>query len=136
MSLATQEKKVFLVEDNLEVGRMYERAFRLHGYQMDIVHDGETALAKITAESTLPDVIILDAVLPHMNGSQLLEHLRANTRFARVPIVILTNSLVSREDEKRFAELGADLYLVKIENQPKQVVEKIEDLMHRGVLHA
>lgn len=134
MSSETLEKKIFLVEDNLEISRMYERSFRLHGHQIDIVHDGETALAKLTAESALPDAVILDIMLPHMNGDQLLEHLRADARFAQVPIVILTNS-VNQEEGQRLLELGADLYLVKIENQSKQVVEKVEDLMHRGVSH-
>lgn len=125
-----QSKKIFLVEDNMEVSRMYERAFRLHGHELDLVYDGETALEKIKASDPVPEAIILDVMIPHMNGARLLEEIRKDPRLAKVPIAILTNSF-HRDDANEFLALGADLYLVKIEHQSKQIVEKIEALIDK-----
>ena len=123
-------EKVFLVEDNLEISRMYERAFRLHGHQVEIAYDGETALEKIKAADPVPNAIVLDVMIPHMNGADLLRELRADPRLAKVPVAILTNSF-HKDDADQFFALGADLYLVKIEHQSKQVVEQIEALIHK-----
>ena len=120
--------KIFLVEDNMEVSRMYERAFRLRGHEVELVYDGETALDKIRASDPVPEAVILDVMIPHMNGAQLLKEIRSDPNLAKVPIAILTNSF-HRDNADEFLALGADLYMVKIEHQSKQVVEKIEALI-------
>ncbi len=123
-------KNIFLVEDSLEVSRMYERAFRLRGHQLEIAYDGETALERLTAIEPTPDAILLDVMVPHMHGADLLQALRANPKFANVAIIILTNSF-QKQDAAQFIELGADLYLVKIEHQSKQIVDQVEALISR-----
>jgi DNA-binding response OmpR family regulator len=125
-----QRQRVFLVEDNLEISRMYERAFRLHGHEIEIAYDGESALKQLEGSETIPDAIIMDVMIPHMNGADLLQKLRSNPRFSGVSIAILTNSF-HKEDADHFLELGADLYLVKIEHQSKHVVAQIEALIHK-----
>ncbi len=123
-------KKVFLVEDNLEITRMYERAFRFNGHEVEIAYDGESALEKLKTGDTKPGVIVMDVMIPHMHGTQLLQEIRRDPNLADVPVAILTNSF-HQEDKDQFMALGADLYLVKIENQSRQVVEKIEALIHK-----
>jgi DNA-binding response OmpR family regulator len=124
-------RKVILVEDNLEVSRMYERAFRLHGHDVELMYDGETALERLmNPASTVPEAIIMDVLLPHKNGKELLADIRRDPRLKSVPVAILTNSF-HKEDEQQFFDLGADLYLVKIDHQSKQVVEAIETLINK-----
>jgi len=123
-----ESRRVFLVEDNLEVSRMYERAFRLRGHEVELAYDGETALEKIRRAEVPPEAIILDVMIPHMNGVDVLREIRKDQKLAQVPVVMLTNSF-HKDDEAIFLDLGADMYLVKIDNQSKEIVEKIEALI-------
>ena len=114
----------------MEVSRMYERAFRLHGHQIDIAYDGETALEKIKTADPMPGAIVMDVMIPHLHGLELLKEIKSDPRLAKIPIAILTNSF-HRDDADKFFALGADLYLVKIENQSRDIVQKIETLIHK-----
>ncbi len=123
--------KIFIAEDNLEVSRMYERAFRLNGHEVALAYDGESARRDLLAMEETPVAILLDINMPHMNGLDLMLAIRENPRFKDVPIVVLTNSFY-KEDEERFLSAGADLYLIKIEHQVKDVVSKVEALIHKS----
>lgn len=130
MNDRTPIPKIFLVEDNLEISRMYERAFRLRGLDIEMVYDGETALERLEAEEPAPDAIIMDVMIPHMHGADLLRELRSNPKFSSVSIAILTNSF-RKEDADQFLELGADLYSAKTDHQSKQIVEQVEALINK-----
>ena len=123
--------KVFLVEDDEYISRVYERAFRLVGFDLANAVDGEVALRDLTKMDPLPSVIILDLGLPKMSGEELLKSIRSDARYRAVPVVILTNSF-HKSDTQRLLSLGASLFLVKIDNTPIQIVEKISELIHRG----
>lgn len=121
--------KILIVEDDMFVSRMYGRAFTAAGFEIDIAANGEIALKKLSSDP-LPSVIMMDVRMPKMGGVELLTNIKNNQRLSMLPIAVLTNSFVS-EDEKRFMTLGADLYLVKVENTVQAVVQKIQDLIRR-----
>ncbi len=123
-------KTIVIIEDNKELSRMYERVFRLHGYNVVTHFDGEGALRELTALDHMPSAIIMDVIIPSMSGLDLLRHLRSDRRFDDVPILILTNSL-AKGDERQFLALGADRYLVKIEHQAEEVVQNVETLIQK-----
>ena len=110
---------------------MYERVFRFNGYEVVFSYDGESAQKDLSTMTEVPVAILLDIKMPHMNGLDLLLNIRKNPRFKDVPVVILTNSFY-KEDEERFLSAGADLYLIKIEHQSKDIIEKVETLIHRS----
>jgi chemosensory pili system protein ChpA (sensor histidine kinase/response regulator) len=119
---------IFLVEDDEYIMRVYERAFRLAGHSITIATDGEMALKDLSEMKDLPSAIILDVMMPKKNGENVLRELRADARYANIPIAVLSNSF--HEDQvHRFKELGANLYMVKIDNKPSDVIEKIEGLI-------
>lgn len=124
----TKKGKIFIAEDNADVGRMYERAFRFSGYEVSLFYDGESAEKNLLTMQEVPVAILLDVMMPQGNGFNLLINIRKNSLFENVPIIILTNSF-SKEDEKHFLNAGANLYLIKIENQSKEIVEKVEILI-------
>ncbi len=126
---------ILIVEDDEYVSRMYERAFRLGGHETDVAYSGDEALKKLADSPQIPAALLLDVMMPNMNGLALLEAVRGQERFNAMPIVILTNSL-HREDAEQFLSAGANLYLVKIEHQSKQVVEQVETLIREGVKKA
>jgi two-component system, chemotaxis family, sensor histidine kinase and response regulator WspE len=122
--------KVFLAEDDEYISRVYERAFRLSGHEIDIHADGEDALSAIESATALPDVIIIDLSLPKMTGTELLSKVSADKRLDKVPVIVLTNSF-NEKIEKSLLDAGADLYLLKIDHEPKDVVAKAEDLINK-----
>jgi CheY-like chemotaxis protein len=113
---------VLLVEDNPRDVRLTQRAFTQAGLPHDlrIVRDGDEALAYLQregaygdpSEAPRPDVILLDLNLPRMGGDELLRHLKQDSRFKQIPVIVLTTS--GRTDDVRQAyEDGANAYLLK-----------------------
>lgn len=126
-------KKILIVEDNVEVSRMYERIFRLNGYQVELAYDGKEALETLHSSNELPSVIIMDVSMPNMNGYTLLKNIRNEQLFKDIPIAVLTNSIIKETSEEFFA-LGADLYLEKIRQTSKDIVDKINKLVEDHII--
>ena len=122
--------KIFLVEDDQYVSRVYERAFRLGGHEIEILPDGESAWSALSAAGTLPDVIILDIALPKMSGLELLGNIRKELRFGGVPIAVLSNSF-DEDMEKKSLAAGANLFLIKIDHKPEELLGKIQALINK-----
>ncbi|MFZ2886517.1 MAG: response regulator [Minisyncoccia bacterium] len=123
--------KIFLVEDDQYLGRVYERAFRMAGHEIQISVDGADAWKILSSDSPPPAVIILDLMLPNISGTELLTKINKDDRFDNTPIAVLTNSF-SEDIEKKIMDAGADLFLLKIDYDPKEIVSKIEDLIRKG----
>ncbi len=125
--------KIFLIEDDEYIARVYERAFRLAGRELVIAIDGESAWAALSAMAAteLPAVILLDISLPKMSGKELLNAIRNDVKFSHTPIAVLTNSF-DENIEKDVLASGADLYMLKIDNEPAKIMEKIDSLINKA----
>jgi DNA-binding response OmpR family regulator len=123
--------KIMLVEDDEYISRVYERAFRLSGHEIEIAADGEQGWRILSESPDLPAVIVVDIALPKISGTELLAKIRMDQRFSTVPVVVLTNSF-SEDIEKKVLEAGAALYLLKIDHEPKSVVAQIEALISKS----
>ena len=121
-------RKVFIVEDNKDLCNMYERLFKLHGHEVTVASDGLDALDKLRQVKTKPAVILLDVILPKMSGLDVLRALKNDEELKNIPVVILTNSF-NETNENLFLAQGASLYLVKIENDIIDVIEKVNKLL-------
>lgn len=121
-----QPRTVLIVEDDMLFQSAYLAHLREHGYQVRLASDGEEALREI--ESSPPDLVLLDLVLPRLSGYEVLSRVRANPALAKVPVIVLTNK-GEPEDIKRGMELGADDYLIKIVAHPREVLWKIRQAL-------
>jgi two-component system alkaline phosphatase synthesis response regulator PhoP len=119
-------KKILIVEDNLIISQMYRQKFELSGYEIAVAHDGAKALE--SAEKFKPDMILLDVMLPEMNGDEVLAKLRAKKEFADTKVTVLTNTNTELI-ENNFAALDVLGFLLKSEFKPKQVVEYVNKHM-------
>lgn len=128
---STESKKLFLVEDDHYLSRVYERAFKFAGYEVETAADGLVALERLTALESVPAAIVMDILMPHMNGYDLLCEIRKNVRYDMVPVIMLTNSFEVKDSDMYLAA-GADAFLIKIETQSKDVVNTITDLINKG----
>ncbi len=110
------------------MSRMYERAFRLGGHDLTIAGDGEEALAVLQKLESAPQIILLDVMMPKLSGFDVLRKIKADEKLKNVPVILLTN-LAGEQDAQKGLELGAVMYLVKSQYNPKQVVTKVEEII-------
>ena len=100
--------KILLVEDEKELARELERLLSGEGYYVTVEHNGDSALDVILSENF--DIIILDIMLPGLNGYEILEHIRKEN--IKTPVLMLT-AKVDIEDRVKGLNLGADDYVIK-----------------------
>ncbi len=120
--------KLFIAEDDPLMGRMYERAFRLGGHELVMAFDGEAALTELQKMDPKPALIMLDVMMPKLSGFDVLRKIKEDANLKGIPVILLTN-LAGQQDAEKGLELGAVLYLVKSQYNPKQVVEKVEEII-------
>jgi CheY-like chemotaxis protein len=119
-------KKIILVEDDEIMARMYKKVFSLGGFEIVVASDGKEGLKKI--KQILPDLIILDVMMPKMNGLQVLEKLKADSSTKDIIVVMLTNLNIPKEIRLALHG-GAARYLIKCENEPGKVFEVVQKLL-------
>lgn len=118
--------KILLIEDDVTLSKMYEKKFTTDGYEIVTAYDGWEGLKKTVSEK--PDLVLLDILLPGLDGLAVFKKMRSQTATFNTPVILLTN--VGEEDAifESF-KLGAVDYLVKSEVTPSQVVEKVESFL-------
>lgn len=120
------KKTILLVEDDTFILEMYATKLLNFGYNVITATDGDEALK--TVKSKHPDFILLDLVLPSMDGFDVLKAIKKDPKIKDIPVVLLTN-LGERKDVETGLKLGADDYLIKAHFTPSEVIEKIQNLM-------
>ncbi len=116
-------KKIFIVEDELDFLSTLTERLEFEGFVVATAVDGEEALKKIPQEK--PDLILLDIMLPEMNGYQVCRELKSNPETKTIPVVVVTAK--SQESDKFWAkETGADDYLTK-PFEMEELLQKIQD---------
>jgi len=120
--------KILLVEDDTFLLGMYATKFEMDGFKVIMAEDGEKAVRSALKE--LPDVILLDVILPKLNGFEVLKQLKSESKTAEIPVILLTN--LSQKDEiEQGLKNGAVDYLIKAHFMPSEVVEKIKKVLHK-----
>lgn len=118
---------IILIEDDTFISGMYFTKLSSLGWQVEVVEDGEAAWERLQ-QDPLPDLILLDVVLPKKDGFEILEGIRKDARLEAVPVILLTN-LGQKPDVERGVKLGADDYIIKAHFTPTEVVDKIKKLL-------
>jgi CheY-like chemotaxis protein len=118
--------KVLIVEDDPLISRMYQKIFTFEKFDVEVAANGEEALGKVTDFN--PTLILLDVMMPKMNGLQVLEKLKEFDITKHIPVVMLTN-LAGQQDAEIALAKGAVKYIIKSEYEPKQVVDMVKDVL-------
>lgn len=121
--VANRRRKVLLVEDDEGLAQVYIARLEVEGFDVQRVPNGEDALA--TAVSFRPDIILLDIMMPKVDGFDVLDIIRNTPELANVKIVLLT-ALSQEADRKKAEQMGADDYLVKSQVVIADVVDRIK----------
>lgn len=126
--MAAKSPKILVVEDETFLVKIYAVKLKKEGFDVTIATDGEEAVKQ--AAEVKPDLILLDLILPKMNGFEALEKMRANPVNKTTPVIVLSN-LGQEEDIKRAEALGATDYLVKANFSIQDVIAKMKEVLAR-----
>jgi DNA-binding response OmpR family regulator len=118
-----KKPKIMLVEDDSFVVDIYQTKLSQEGYEVIQAENGIEAIKKL--EKEIPDMILLDIIMPYVDGLQVLKKIKSDERLKNVPVILLTN-LSQKEDINDGLGLGADDYLIKSHFTPSEVLEKIK----------
>ena len=128
MENAKQNVKVLIVEDDVMLNKIYQTKLGIVGYKVFAAYDGEEGIKKM--EETLPNIVLLDLMLPKKNGFEVLETVKQNIKLNHIPVIILSN-LGQGDDIERGKALGADDFLVKSNVKLETVLEKVEQVLQK-----
>lgn len=112
--------KIAIVEDDLAIAQMYRLKFEALGHHVEIAENGKLGLE--LCEKMKPELLLLDLMMPEMNGDEMLEKMRATAWGKDIKVVILTN-VGEQEAPEKLKSLHVRNYIVKAEMTPSQVAE-------------
>lgn len=115
--------KIAIVEDDLAIAQMYRLKFEAEGYKVDIAENGKLGLK--LCEDMKPDMVLLDLMMPEMNGDEMLDKMR-KTDWGKKPKVIILTNVSEQEAPDHLKELQIDGFIVKAEMTPKQVADLVK----------
>jgi len=123
-------KNILLVEDDPFLVDIYSTKLKEVGFSVQVVIDGKGVLKKIKEKGNMPDLVLLDIVLPNFNGWEILRKIRRDDELKTLKVVILSNLGEKQEIEKGL-KLGATRYLVKAHYTPSEVVEEVKKILNK-----
>ncbi len=119
--------KILIVEDDSFLADIYITKFRAAGFDVEVANDGKEGITKVQEQK--PDVILLDIVMPNMDGFEMLRTIRADSEYANMKIILLTN-LGQKEEVDKGLTAGADAYIIKAHYTPTEVVAKVQEILN------
>lgn len=124
----SEQKKILIIEDDFFIRELYQRQLQKEGYQVQVVEDGPTGL--LSANQFHPDLILLDIMLPKLNGLDLLRTLKSKPETKEISVILLTN-LGQDSVIKEGFQLGAEGYLIKSAYTPSQIIEEVREFLEK-----
>jgi DNA-binding response OmpR family regulator len=115
--------KIAIIEDDQAISQMYRLKFETEGFEVETANNGKLGFE--LAEKMRPDIILLDLMMPEMNGDETLEKMRATDWGKDIKVIILTN-MGEQEAPEKVKHLNARRFIVKAEMTPRQVAEMVK----------
>lgn len=119
-------KKILIIEDDKFLRELIARKLEREGYETAEAVDGEDGFKKIKTDK--PDLVLLDLILPGIDGFEVLSKMKEDISLAQTPVIILSN-LGQKEDVDRGLKLGAADYLIKAHFTPGEIIEKVRSVL-------
>jgi DNA-binding response OmpR family regulator len=120
--------KILIVEDDLFLRRLCQKKLEKEGFEVILAEDGREGIKQ--AKKTSPDLILLDIILPNIDGFEVLKILKDEVSTKLIPIILLSN-LGQKEDINKGLALGASDYLIKAHFSPQEIVDKIKEVLKK-----
>jgi len=120
--------KALIIEDDSYISDMYKIKMESENFEVVIAEDGAKGLKEI--EKSRPDVVLLDVVMPKVDGFSVLKTIKSNDNIKDIPVVMLTN-LGQKDNVERGFQLGASGYIIKAHFTPSEVVKKVKEILEK-----
>ncbi len=114
--------KIAIIEDDLAISQMYSIKFETEGYTVQVAENGKLGLELV--ENMQPDMVLLDLMMPEMNGDEVLVKMRSSTWGKDIKVIILTN-MGEQEAPEILKTLNVSAFIVKADMTPRQVAELV-----------
>ncbi len=121
-----ERKKILLVEDDAFVRDIYHTKLKMEGFDVVLAENGLEAIKRVREQK--PDLILLDIVMPYMDGTEVLKELKGNDEWSKISVILLTN-LSDKEKVEETLLSGANDYLIKSHFTPSEVIEKVRKVL-------
>lgn len=118
--------KILLIEDDPLIFRLYQKLFSLESYETELAEDGQAGLDAL--KHFQPDIILLDIMMPNMNGIEMLTHLKTNDETKNIPVVVLTNVADMNVTNIALSK-GAVVVIIKSQSEPADVIATIKGVL-------
>ena len=118
--------RVLIIEDDELIRRMYQKILSFRGHDVSTAANGEEGIEQ--ARTYKPTLILLDIMMPKLNGLDMLKQLKALPELEHIPVIILTN-LMGTADAEAALSAGAIKYIVKSDYTPKEVIDMVEGIL-------
>jgi DNA-binding response OmpR family regulator len=122
------KKTILLVEDDSFVSDIYQMKIESEGFDIIVAENGLEAIKRL--EKKIPDLILLDIVMPYMDGIETLKKIKKEEKWKKIPIILLTN-LSEKEKIQEALGMGADDYLIKSHFTPSEVMSKVNMVLKK-----
>jgi len=120
------KKTILIIEDDKFLRELIARKLLEEDYEISEAIDGEEGIKKVKEEK--PDLVLLDLILPGIDGFEVLSRMKEDPVLAQIPVIILSN-LGQKDDVERGLKLGAVDYLIKAHFTPGEIIEKIKNAL-------
>ena len=121
-----EKQRILLVEDDAFLASIYAQKLEVEGYDVSLATNGEDGLKLAAKES--PALVLLDLILPQLDGFEVLTRLKQDPATRSIPVLILSN-LGQSEDIERCLGLGAAGYVIKAHALPEETIGKIKEIL-------
>jgi len=116
--------KIAIIEDDLAIAQMYRLKFEAEGYEAEVAENGKLGLE--LCMQMKPDIVLLDLMMPEMNGDEMLEKMRGTDWGKDIKVIILTN-VCEQEAPEALKKLNVTAFIVKADMTPRQVADLVKD---------
>lgn len=122
-------KHILIVEDDVFLSKIYREGLESYGYEVEEASNGVIAIELL--KNSKPDLIVLDLVMPRMNGMETLKRIKGNSETKNIPVIIASN-LGQSSDVNAAMKNGASDYVVKTDISIKELTEKIDKFLKKS----
>jgi CheY-like chemotaxis protein len=119
-------KKIMIIEDNKDIQEIYKHSFLKAGYEVIIEENGLDGITNVAEK--LPDVILLDLMMPKVDGFEFLRLMKKNSPLLSIPVIVCSN-ISDNDITTKVMDAGAAAIILKVDYSGKQLVEKVESIL-------
>lgn len=120
---------ILIVEDNVSIAKIWTLKLTKEGHEVDVAKTGKEVLDKVKEQK--PQLILMDVMIPGINGIEVFQQLRQNVEYADIPVIFLSSSVKSKEEIQKLLDMGALDFIAKYDITPESLAQRVKALFSK-----